>query len=123
MFSPTPPTSPTSASSATKHEELALIGQIEKNTKALALSSLSSRTDSKLQELALRLEEINPDVYAPGAAPNEAAKQLAIEWVVAQGSSKVLGKRCRSRRGASYRRHLRAKRDVENLRVLLEAGV
>ena len=121
LLLPTPPTSPTSASSATRHEELALIGQIEKNTKALALSSSSGRTDNKLYELALRLEEASPDVYVPGATLSEAAKQLAIEWVIAQGSSKVLGKRCRSRKGASHRRHLRAKRDVENLRALLEA--
>ena len=116
---PTPPATPPLTSTATAADRATLIERLEKETNAEALSLASGRTDNSLYELALRITDVDPDAYQSGAVPNQAAKQLAAEWVFAQGNAQVLGKRCRSRKKAASQRRLRSRGLVRNLRALL----
>ena len=70
-------------------------------------------------DLAYQIVEADPDAYEPGAVLNQAAKQLAADWVINQGCARVLGKRRSSRKKAAKRRRLESKRVVQDLRRLL----
>ena len=97
-----------------------LIGQLERAAYSESKSLTSARTESSLLDLALEIAEADPDAYEPGAVLNQAARQLAVDWVIAQGCARVLGKRRSSRRQAAKRRRLNSKRAARDLRALLE---